>query len=370
MTARVRRASTTRHVLWRLLTGLLVLTVVVFGTTLWTFHRLHATAETVRTHSAPAVLGLTLARAALVKADHAVITSFGTDESMLVGPGADHQNQIAIASQSLTQVAEHNVAGDAGSRTLQLVNGLLVSYTNLVGQADVHYRQGGSRLGTTYLWYASRLLHTPHSGLLAQLDLLLDTHEQVLERQLGASAVTVWTVLLWGVPIAGLFVLLVVAQVVLRRRFRRTWNPWLSLATVLLVGLLGVASLVFVSDGRLDESRDALHRAVSDRQAQTSATDSGGQQDLLQFVDRICEQPGRCGETITRFRAEVESAETEGGVDDGRLAAAAQKVSERTEAARATAGYEFLIYVLAALIGLSVLFGFRRRIDEYRYRPR
>src|SRR5215468_4112735 len=115
-----RARSTTRRTLRRLLAGLLALTATVFVTTLLMFTRVHRTAETVRTRTAPSIVDLAAARLALVQADAAVITSFQTPEGQLTGPGEEFQNQRAIAGQNLTEAAEDNVAGELGSRRLQL----------------------------------------------------------------------------------------------------------------------------------------------------------------------------------------------------------------------------------------------------------
>src|SRR5262249_18153041 len=154
-----RAKSTTRQTLLRLLAGLLIMTLIVFGTTLLAFTKVHSTANTVRARTAPAIVQLSIARDALVRADNAAISNFtGCDLSSfsadsncadlpsprpdtdiglshLAGPGEEFQNQIAIASQSLTQVAADNMAGEAGSRTLQLIEGLLVTYTSLIEHA-------------------------------------------------------------------------------------------------------------------------------------------------------------------------------------------------------------------------------------------
>src|SRR5215475_13817186 len=179
-----RARSTTRRTLRRLLAGLLALTATVFVTTLLMFTRVHRTAETVRTRTAPSIVDPAAARLALVQADAAVITSFQTPEGQLTGPGEEFQNQMAIAGQNLTEAAEDNVAGELGSRRLQLVEELLVTYQGLVGQAVAHFWQpDGNALGGTDLFSASRLLHgqvvaqpdqtlVQSGGILGELDQL------------------------------------------------------------------------------------------------------------------------------------------------------------------------------------------------------
>src|SRR5215813_12546148 len=117
--------STTRRTLLALVAGLLIMTVTVFATTLLAFTRVHRTADTVRTRAAPAIIEVAAARVALERADSAAITSVKNKAVRLSGPGQEFQHQFAIAEQSLTQVAEDNMAGEEGSRTIHFVEGLL-----------------------------------------------------------------------------------------------------------------------------------------------------------------------------------------------------------------------------------------------------
>jgi hypothetical protein len=366
---RGRSRSTTRRTLLGLMAGLMIVTAIVFVTSLVAFIQGRGTADTVRTRTAPAILGIATARAALVRADHAAISSFTTG-AHLVGPGEEFQNQIAIASQSLTRVAENNMAGEAGSRDLQLIEGLLVTYTSLIGQADAHFRQtSGETLGTADLWSASRLLHQ----ILGQLDTLYEAQKRVLNDQLSTSSMTPGAVLVLLLPIVALFALLVVAHVVFRRRFRRRVNPWLVLAAVLLVALSWISSRVVVSQHHLEGSRSTLDRLVSDRRAQTSMMDAQGQKALRDLILRTpCGKTGECGDTVARFITDVEKLDgTAGdGVDDNHLTDETRKVNEQTAAASADVRLEPLIYILTILIAAAVFFGFRPRLYEYRYRQR
>src|SRR5215468_9926467 len=75
-TARGRAKSTTRQTLLRLLVGLLIMTLIVFGTTLLAFTKVYGTADTVHARTAPAIVQLSIARDALVRADNAAISNF------------------------------------------------------------------------------------------------------------------------------------------------------------------------------------------------------------------------------------------------------------------------------------------------------
>jgi hypothetical protein len=373
--ARVRGTSrsTTRRVLRALLTGLVLVTIAVFATNLLVFNRLHDTARSVGTRTAPAILGLVNARAALVRADSATIDSFRTGEARLAGPGDAFQNQLAIASQSLTRVAENNVAGEAGSSRLQLVDGLLATYTRQVGQADAQFRQpGGETLGVADLWGASRLLHREQTGPLAQLDSLLDAQLAALDEQLSASAMDPAATLTLLVPMVGLLALLVVAQVVLHRRFRRRVNLWLVAATLLLLALAALSTRDFVAQDHLELARNALYQVVDDGSAQSARTNAQGQRALRDLVVGTgCGGATECGETVARFVADTAKLDgTERDVVDSRLTDDTRRVSEQTTAAGAGSGLQPWIYVLASGILVCSVAGLLRRLNEYRYRPR
>lgn len=371
-----RRAprTTTRRRLLDLRTALLGATVLVLASSWSSFHEVHSTIDTVGNRTAPGLQEAAIARSALAEADSLAINSFRSGEAQLAGPGDRYQNQIAVASQSLAQVAGDNAAGEPGSRQIQLVEGLLVAYTGWIEQADAHHRQGGdapTALATTDLWYASRLLHTPESGILAQLDALVRAQQAALDEQVAGSSTTFVSVALVAVPITTLFVLLLLAQRFLRRRFRRAWNPPLVLATVALAAFSVIAVLGVVAQHRLEVAAADLRQVVDIWQARTSATDAAGQEMLKDLVTTQCASAdGGCGDTVTRFITDLRSAGTGVQVDDRELTAAAKRVNEGIAAAGGTAGLEPLIPFGAALLAVLVPLGFRTRIEEYRYQPR
>jgi hypothetical protein len=379
-----RALSTTRRTLRRLLAGLLALTATVFATMLLMFTRVHRTAETVQTRTAPTIADLAAARLALVQADAAVIDSFQTPEGQLTGPGQEFQNQMAIAGQNLTQAAEDNVAGEPGSRRLQLVEELLVTYQGLVGQAVAHFWQpDGQALGVMDLFSASRLLHGPvvtlpdqtlaqRGGILGELDQLTRDQQRVLDHQLAASSMTPVAVLAVLVPLLGLLGLLLAAQLTFRRRFRRRVNPWLLLATGLPLAMAAISVRSAAAQHHLDDSRATLHQLVADRQRQGSAAEVMGQQALRELVRHIrCTRPGDCGYTVELFSSYVAGPmPPASSVASSRLAAETGQVGAQTAAAAAGAGLEPAIYMLAILAATAVFLGFRPRLAEYRYRPR
>ncbi|HVQ90872.1 MAG TPA: hypothetical protein VMU51_07525 [Mycobacteriales bacterium] len=375
--------STTRRLLLRQLTALLVGTAAVLASTLVTVSRVHGAAAAVRTRTAPAIVELAAARVALIRADAAVAQSLQTSELQLTGPGEEFQNQLAIAGQSLTKVAEDNEAGEQGSRRLQLIEGLLVTYQGLIGQADAHFRQPSGRdLGVTDLWSASRLLHgavgrqgqtlVESGGILTELDQLTDDQRSALDGQVAASSLTASGVLA-GLVLLGVLGLLVATQIAFRRRFRRQVNPPLLLATGLLLATAAIPIRGAVAQHHLTEARGTLQQLVADRRQQGSAADAHRLQALRELVDAGgCATAAGCGYTTTLFRSYVDSATAAGAGDiaDSRLTEETRQVARLTAAAATGADLEPAIYLLTGIAAASVLLGFRPRLVEYRYRPR
>lgn len=116
-------------------------------------------ADAAARDSAPAILAIHDTQVALHSTHAAAATSFHSGQARLGGPGERYQNQFALAGQSLARVAAHNAAGEDGSRDIQVIEALLVTYAGLIGQADVHLRSGGdTALGSADLLDASHLL--------------------------------------------------------------------------------------------------------------------------------------------------------------------------------------------------------------------
>ncbi|MCP2259176.1 hypothetical protein LX15_002877 [Streptoalloteichus tenebrarius] len=380
--------STTRRTLRYLRGVLLGLTVVVGLTSLWAFTETHRTAEAVRSRTAPAILEVSSARAALVAANEAAITSFRTGEVRLAGPGERYRSQIALVSQSLAQVAEDNAAGEFGSQTLQLVEGLLAAYTGAVEQAAAHFPRdsgtggtggtgstgaegtAGSTLGTADLWHAARLLHS--DGLLAQLDVLLTAQREALDDQLAASPAGLVPALAWALPAVALFVVLVVTQVFLRRRFRRRANPALLAATLCLLGLGAVMSLTFVTQQRLTTTRESLTVVLSESRDQAAVLDDRGRRALTELVRGRCRATENgCGETMARVEAGLGRVNAgPDQPDDRKLAEGARHVHDQAGAATEYGDWVFLAPLTALLIAALVVLGLQPRLDEYRYRWR
>ncbi len=363
--------STTRRWLLTLLAGIVAATGTAFATVLVVLTRTHDTAESMHTHAAPAIQGILVARNALVEADGAALRSFRSGAS-LVGPGEEFQTQIAIASQSLTNVAEDNIAGQAGRSMLELVDGLMVTYTGLIGQADAHLRQSGTDLlGTADLWSASNLLHKPNSGILAHLDTLLARQQQALDDQLERTAVDAGTVLLLVLPVLAMCVLLLVSQIFFRRRFRRRLNLLLMAATVLLIPMAWLITRPMSAQEDLDRSHQALYELVATTNARTVAQDGEGQRILRDILaDKGCGDGRACGPTIESFFATVPTQTSTSHSVRPDLVDIAQVVSELNSAASATTDQALPVLSVTILIVIATAGAFLPRLLEYRYQLR
>ncbi|MFD4669999.1 hypothetical protein ACFWNN_09705 [Lentzea sp. NPDC058450] len=365
--------STTRRSLLRLRAALLGVTVLVLLSSWYFFDTVHDTIDTVRDRSTPALMEAAIARSALAEADSLAIRSFSSGQAELIGPGDRYQNQIAVASQSIAQVAEDSTLGEEGSRQLRVVAGLVVAYTGWIEQADAHYRQGGAgrSLAAVDLWYASRLLHEPETGVLAQFDKLAQDQHGALGEQISDSATTFWRAALVAVPIIALFVLLVVTQRFLRRRFRRAWNPLLAFATVVLAGCGAIIVFGVLAQQQVETAAAELREVTTTWDGQTSATRAAAQNELTTFVTDLCRSAdGGCGDTVVRFANELRETVPPKLLADKELTDAAQRVNASVARADDHAGLETLIPIGAALILLSVLRGLHPRIQEYRYERR
>lgn len=365
--------STTRRGLLRLRAALLVLTALVLLSSWYAFDNVHDTIDTVRDRTAPALMEAAVARSALAEADSLAIRSFSSGEAQLIGPGDRYQNQIAVASQSIAQVAEDNTLGEAGGKQLRVVAGLVVAYTGWIEQADAHYRQGGTTasLAAVDLWYASRLLHEPGSGVLAQFDQLVEEQERELGRQLSASSTTFWRGVLIVVPIIALFVLLLVAQRFLRRRFRRQWNPPLVFATVVLAACGAITVSSVLAQRNVEAAADELLQVTNAWDGRTAGTRAAAQEDLKNLVTPLCAAAeGGCGDTVVRFVSDLRNADAQTPLTDKELTDKARDVNQAVAAADDYAGLETFIPIGAGLILLSVLLGLHPRIQEYRYERR
>jgi hypothetical protein len=177
-TERMERAPSTTPVLFRRLrAALVVLALLTGGTALLLTNRAHAVTSLAGEHTASAVMQVYAARQALADADSQAIQTI----PLGAWPSGQYQDDIAAAEQSLEQVTENSAAGASGSDPLQLIEGLLTSYTGLIEQADAHYRLPGERgFGVADLWFASELMH---GQILPEMQVLQSAEQSALTAQ-------------------------------------------------------------------------------------------------------------------------------------------------------------------------------------------
>ncbi|HEY0807812.1 MAG TPA: hypothetical protein VGD84_22290, partial [Pseudonocardiaceae bacterium] len=234
----LRRATITRIVLRRLrlvlLTGILLAGALAYTA----FTKAQATIVEAISHSDAAIMDLSAAEQALVKANDAAASSFKADTFALLGPGADYYDQISVAQVSLQHAAQ------VGTVSLIEVEGELNAYVAQVDQANADHGSGAVALGSVEIKnYASALMNA--GGILASLKRLSDQEKATFDGEIGSWWIGPWAVVLWAVPAVLLFVVLLATQRYLARRFHRRVNGWLAAASALLVGLcLGVAIVV------------------------------------------------------------------------------------------------------------------------------
>ncbi|WP_343446667.1 hypothetical protein [Micromonospora schwarzwaldensis] len=358
--------SGTRRTLVRLRAALLAATALALAGCLAVFLGVARTADAAADRSVPAVLAVYDAQNALLRAHAAAVRNLTVGGVVLGGPGVEYQRQIAGAGQYLTLVAENNAAGDDGTRDIQTVEALLVTYTGLIEQADARYREADLHtLGAVALRDAASLLN----DIMGLLDTLRGKQLAVLDQQVDTGWSDPVTALAWLVPLVVLGVLLVLAQGYLSRRFRRTWNLPLLLATVATVGLVLLTSLSLRSAGQLDQVRGDLQAVHDGRQVQLDEVRADAAIRLADAVRAECESA--CATVLAAIEQDARNAP--GPPPDPDAAAQAETEAEARTVARAgraadSRQVEYVLPVLALGIVVLVLTGFQPRLAEYGYR--
>jgi hypothetical protein len=364
--------TTTRRDLQRFAAALVVLTVLTAAFALAAFDRAQRTADTVRADTAPAVVEVSAARAALVEADRAAVTSFSTGAVRLSGPGDEYRDQIAIASQHLTRAAAHDIGEGSAPQTLELVNALLAAYSSSIEQAAASFGQNErTPLWAGDLWTASQLLHAD-DGVLALLDDLREAQVRKLDSEVDSGANTVLITLSWLIPGVALLVLLGVTQVYLRRRFHRAINMGVAAATVCVLGLLAVAGLTFDIGSRLAATRDTVHELTDTWHRQLSERETLAQRDLVDVIGTLCRaEDGECGSTVQRVVVAVPAAgPVDADVAEETLIDGASNIDDHAASASRHGGYAFLIPLTAVCAVVLIVIGVSVRMNEYQYRSR
>ncbi|TYB45495.1 hypothetical protein [Actinomadura chibensis] len=354
---------------------LLIATIVMLGGSLAVLQGTRQSFGEARSRTAPAVLEIAQARKALAEADSAAVASFQAAESELTGfrPGEEYQNQIGIANQSLAQAAEDNSVGAFGSRVLQTVEGSLVAYTGWIGQAGAQFRQGDTALGTASLWYASVLMNAEGSGILYQLEKLQGAELDNLKDKLTLDWIDLAAMAGWAGPVALVLVLLSTTQVFMARRFRRTVNWHLLAATLLVLAGLGMGGALIRADrDHLAAGKDALIEATDIRDGQVEQAHYTEREAFGKLLQRECAGDAQgCGPTVAAFLAKAGSRRvTERPTSERTAIEAGKSAAGQTDAARLSPYYAFPAVIVPLAVFVLILWGFRARIDEYRYLPR
>ena len=322
------------------------------------------TVMSVRDRTSLAFLAALEAHAVLSDADRAVWASLRSGEAQLVGPGQDYQDDITTAGQDLAQLAALEGTGGVTSRQLQTVNGQLVNYQGLVGQADATYRSGaasGSQtagrnaLGYAYLRYASKALRDPQGGLLARIDELAAVNRRTLSDQRAASWTSPWILLAYAGVALPLLGYLVYSQALLRRRFKRTVNPPLVLATALVVGVsIWLAAVSFRADQAFTRAHDvALARLTGVWHTETRGADAAARE-LRAGIRGDSPGPRNAAAKASR------------GVEVAATQPARRELDSQLATAADSGGLLIALPLVAvATAGLAFL-GLKRRLDEYR----
>ncbi|MEV7989356.1 hypothetical protein [Micromonospora sp. NPDC085948] len=381
MTADARtppRVSTTRRTLVRLRGWLLGLTAVTLATSLAVFLGVAGNADAAAERSVPAILASYDAQDALRNAHLAAVGNLGRGGVVLGGPGADYQRQIAAAGQYLTLLAENNAAGDEGTQDIQTIEALLVTYTGIIGQADARFRDADlGALGVAALRDAASLLN----DILVRIQDLRGKQLLALDGQVDNTWTNTLTAALWLLPLVALGVLLARTQVYLARRFRRTVNIPLLVASVAAVGMVALTGVSLSSADRLDQTRAGVHVVDGSRRAQLMDVGSLAAYGLVGQVETQCGRTA-CADTIAELRGSfpspspsptstsqavaTDTAVTDDSaiMDDGAVAADDAITTAADGAARSYAG-ELLLPLLALVIAGLILWGFQLRLAEY-----
>ncbi|WP_327040315.1 hypothetical protein OG400_21150 [Micromonospora ureilytica] len=353
------RVSTTRQTLVRLRGWLLGVTAVALATSLAVFLGVAGNADVAAERSVPAILASYDAQEALRNAHLAAVSNLGDGGVVLGSPGVDYQRQIAAAGQYLTLLAENNAAGDGGTRDIQTIEALLVTYTGLVGQADARFRDAElGALGVAALRDAASLL----DDILVRLEKLRGKQLLALDDQVDNPWTNQLTAVVWLLPLVALGVLLVWTQVYLTRRFRRTVNVPLLLATVAAVGMAALAALSLWSADRLDQARAGVSVVEDSRQGQLRDVGFRAADRLAVEVGEQC-QSG-CEDTIEELRSSFPSPSPSPSSPPEDVAADDTIKADAGDAADSRS-VELALPLLALGIVVLVLEGFRPRLAEY-----
>lgn len=341
----------------------------------------HRTVDLGLERSAQAVLQADAVAAALTDADRTAAEGIRSGTAALGGNAGQYDNDIAAVHQGLELIAEHSTSeeeDEEADRKLELVNGLVVSYTAQIQQAHADLQQDHRSLSLVYLRNASALLHQD-DGILANLSELRGLEERVLQRQRSSAWAAGATSLLWLLPVVALAALLVRTDVLVRRRFRRRLNAGLLAAFAALLVMAGTAALSLLSNAQFDAALDGPYAQVRTAGLREAAnTDGAGRNEIAALARELCGRERECGAEIldgTFLPPSLGAPPSEARAGDApkALRDAQRKGLEEFGRESGAAGAAFgvrvaLIVAMAALASAAIAFGLRPRINEYRFR--
>jgi hypothetical protein len=384
-----RAPSATPALLRRLRTALVALALLAGVTAALLTIEEHAVISLAGEHTATAVMQAYAAGQALADADSQAVQTI----PLGTGPSGQYWDDIAAADQSLEEVAENNTAGALGTGALQFIEGLLSTYTGLIDQADAHYRMeasgtsgaaGENGVGLEDLWSASSLMHSEiltTTGPDDSLKGLAADEQSALAAQRSSPWGRPWLFAAWLITAVATGGTLVAAQHQFSLRLHRVLSRYLSLAAAALIGLCLVTGHVIASEHAFDSAQSGpLAMVVDLENAQTASTDQLGQSELAQAIGHTC---ARCaveqGEAEAQARSDAKAetlaraalAQARFQPNDIPAVITTDQGAYTREAIAADAGYLrslLVIIVLTALLVLLTFLGFRRHLDEYRYR--
>ncbi|WP_207957856.1 hypothetical protein, partial [Streptomyces sp. YIM 98790] len=252
---------------------LTLLTALATGLLYDAYREVHRRPPLVRDRTAPAVLEVAAVRAALVNAHLEAGRTLASGVSEVIGPGQEYRAQIASATQSLSRVAELQVAGADGEQWLSTINAQLLAYNERITEAADH----SGALSRAHFLSADSLLHRDATGILDRLEELQQRQQEVLvaETTFTGTRRELWQPA--GVAVAALALALAVVQWQLARRFPQRFNPALLAASALLLAAWAAVPRADATRERLDDARAGLQSVIREQQLLVAGVAPTGQ---------------------------------------------------------------------------------------------
>jgi hypothetical protein len=220
-----------------------------------------------------------------------------------------------------------------------------------------------------------------HGQILAEMQVLQSAEQSVLTAQRSSPWASPWLFAGWLIPALALLGTLVATQCQFSRRLRRKLSKYLTVAAAALIGLCLVTGHVIAAEFALDSAQSGpLQTVLALQDVRTATTDETGQSHLAKQIRTACPQ---CSTTQSQVKTQVKSdtvlpAAVLAAVARTRCRRAAipgciakKQGTYNADAIAAEAGYVrslVLIVALTALLAGLTFLGFRRHLDEYRYR--